>query len=204
MLKGDYMITQWLKNHALIFIRQQIKIEFARWLEEHTGYVINKNELRDVIKVCPELEKERIEEAEKELVEKKKCSSFEYIDGLEDHGTVYFALNHKDFLPAYVGYDQYDHAMDAVRDFINDFIRNFFRSKDKSMGLVEARSSSMDTRYGDECPDSRRYEFELIDIETESLRYGLVYSKGMIVSSKGNLPLLRIVAVLKSIGAWEQ
>ncbi len=203
-MKGDRMITQWLKNQALIFIRHKIKTEFARWLEEHAGYVINKNELRDVIKVCPELEKERIEEAEKEFAEKKKCSSFIYIDGLEDSGTVYFALNHKDFLPTYVDYSEYDHVMDAVREYLNDFIRNFFRSKDKSMRLVEASSPSQDTRYDEECPDSRRYEFELIDIETESLRYGLVYSKGMIVSSKGNLPLLRIVAVLKSIGAWEQ
>jgi len=139
-----------------------------------------------------------------EIEKVKKCSGFEYVDGLEDRGTVYFAVNHKDFLPAYIDYSEYDHAMDAVRDYINEFMRTFFRSKDKSMGLVEASSPSMDTRYGEECPDSRIYEFELVDIDSDQLKYGLVYSKGRVVFSKGNLPIDRIVLLLKSIGAWEQ
>ncbi len=134
----------------------------------------------------------------------KKCPGFLYIDGLEHSGTIYFALNHKDILPTYVGYAGYDHAMDSVREYINPFMRRFFMSKNDAMGLVEASSLSMDTRYGEECPAARRYEFELVDIETESLRYGLVYSKGRVVFSKGNLPIDRIVPLLKSIGAWEK
>ncbi len=140
----------------------------------------------------------------KPVIEVRKCSSFEYIDGLQDSGTVYFALNHKDFLPAYMEYTDYDHAMDEVRDFINEWIRNFFRSKNNAFGLVEANAPSMDTRIEDECPDSRRYEFELIDIETEDLRYGLVYEKGKFTSIHGNLPISQIALMLKKIGAWEQ
>lgn len=135
-------------------------------------------------------------------VEGRKCSLFIHIDGLEHGFSIYHALNYKDYLPTHIRYHLYDGALDSPRNYLNEFFVNFMRVKDKSMTLVESELS-LEVRYGEECPKSRVFEMELIEIETETLRYGLKYANGGVLKSVGNLPIKEIVRILKSVGAWE-
>jgi hypothetical protein len=133
----------------------------------------------------------------------KECRAYTYLSGLEHGDIIYMPINHRDTLPDCGEGDAYDHAMDPIRDYIDDWAATFMRRKDKAMQLVQAKEPSESPHYESECPDSRQYEFELID-EEEEKRYKIVYSKGKIIYSKGkNLPLEEIVSLLKKIGKWE-
>jgi hypothetical protein len=136
----------------------------------------------------------------------EKCSEQIYIDGLGDRktGIVYFAINHMDIQVKYVLPSRYDFAMDEPRGEINYFLAEFFRHKSKSLVLHESEGISFDTRLGPECPPFRTYEMELIEVETESLRYALRYGQGKVLFKKGNLPFDRFVETLKRVGKWEQ
>lgn len=136
-------------------------------------------------------------------IDRKRCSLFVFIDALEHKLSVYFAINYKDLLPNYVEYDQYDFAMKEIREYLNEFFVKFMRIKDKSMSLVESGLSG-ETRYDGECPKNHRvFEVELIEIETETMRYGLKYSKGKVLKVVGNLPVNDIVKILKRSNNWE-
>jgi len=137
-------------------------------------------------------------------VEIKKCTTFTRLSGLEDKNTIYEAENIRDVLPNFVEYKDYDHAMDPIGTWLEEWSVTFFRKKDKAMRLVKAAELSMSTHYQNECPESRRFEYELIDIETGKPRYGFIYTKGKIIWSLGHLPLPDIIFVLKKIGAWEK
>jgi hypothetical protein len=136
-------------------------------------------------------------------IEGTKCSLLIHIDALEHKLIAYFAINYMDFLRERVEYQNYDGAIGRPRKYINEFFVNFTRVKDKSMGLVESELS-MEVRYNEECPKKYRvFEMEMIEIETETLRYGLKYANGRVLKSVGNLPIKEIVRILKSVGAWE-
>ena len=136
-------------------------------------------------------------------IEGKRCSLFVYIDALEHRLSVYFAINYKDLLPSYIEYDRYDFAMNEIREYLNEFFVKFMRIKDKSMSLVESDLSG-EVRYDNECPKKDRvFEVELIEIETETMRYGLKYSKGKVLKVVGNLPVNDIVKIIKRSGFWE-
>ncbi len=133
----------------------------------------------------------------------KKCRVYTYLSGLEHGDIVYLAINHLDILPDCGESDAYDHSMDPIRDYIDDWATNHVRRKDKAMRLVKALEPSKSTHYGHECPESRRYIFELMD-EKEGMRYKLVYSKGKVIHSIGDIPLQEIVSLLKKVGKWEE
>ncbi len=136
-------------------------------------------------------------------IEGRKCSLMIHIDALEHNLIAYFAINYKDFLTEYVEYPSYDGAIEHPRNFMNEFFVNFTRVKDKSMGLVESELS-LEVRYKEECPKKYRvFEMELIEIETETLRYGLKYANGRVLKSVGNLPVKEIVKILESVGVWQ-
>jgi hypothetical protein len=136
----------------------------------------------------------------------EKCSEQTYIDGLGDRktGIVYFAINHRDIQVKYVLPSRYDFAINEPRGEINYFLAEFFRHKSKSLVLHESEGISFDTRLGPECPTFRIYEMELIEVETESLRYALRYGQGKVLFKKGNLPFDRFVETLRRVGKWEQ
>jgi hypothetical protein len=134
-------------------------------------------------------------------IEGKRCILYVYIDALEHRFSVYFAINYKDLLPYYV--DRYDLGMNEIREYLNEFFVKFMRVKDKSMSLVESDLSE-EVRYDGECPKNYRvFEVELIEIETETMRYGLKYSRGKVLKVVGNLPVNEIVRILKKSGYWE-
>jgi hypothetical protein len=131
------------------------------------------------------------------------CSLLIHIDALEHDLTAYFGINYMDFLIKHIEYMHYDGAIEPPRNYLNGFFANFMRVKDKSMSLVESELS-MEVRYDEECPKKyRMFEMEMIEIETETLRYGLKYANGRVLKSVGNLPIKEIVRILKSVGAWE-
>jgi hypothetical protein len=136
-------------------------------------------------------------------IEGRSCSLLVHIDALEHNLIAYFAINYKDFLIERIEYSRYDGAIERPRNYLNEFFANFIRAKDKSMSLVESELS-MEVRYDEECPKKYRiFEIEMIEIETETLRYGLKYANGRVLKSVGNLPVKEIVGILKSVGAWE-
>lgn len=136
-------------------------------------------------------------------VEIRKCTTITRLSGLEDKNTIYDAVNSRDVHTDLVEYINYDHAIDPIATWLEEWTVKFFRKKDKAMRLVKATELSISTHYDNECPKSRRFEFELIDIETGELRYGLIYTKGQITWSLGSLPLSEIIYVLKKIKVWE-
>lgn len=135
----------------------------------------------------------------------RECSEISYIDGLRDSktGVVYFVGNHRDKQIKYILPSEYDHAMDEIREEINSFISEFLRYKNKAFDLYEAEGFSFDTRLGHECPEFRTYEFELIDVGTEEVRYKLIYGRGKLIDKKGNLPFDRFITIIKKIGRYE-
>jgi hypothetical protein len=136
-------------------------------------------------------------------VEIKKCTAFTFLSGLEHGDILYLAINYREVLPFFEETETYDpRSLDEIRNFLDDWATTFVRRKDKAMKLVTALKPSISTHFGHECPESRVFEFELFDIETEGTKYKLVYSKGKIVKSIGNLPT-QIVSLLKKIGKWE-
>ncbi len=163
-------------------------------------------------KVHVKAPKSRLDEPEELLAPRMpelglpESSELSYIDGLRDHktGNFYFAINHRDKLPRYVPPPQYDHGMDGIRPQVNSFFSEFLRHKNKSFLLYEAEDFSFDTRLGTEVPPYRIYELELIDIETESLKYGFRYGQGKVLFTHGNAPYARFSEILKAIGLWEQ
>lgn len=152
------------------------------------------------------LEPEELRPPEPPELGLRECSEHTYIDGLgyRKTGLVYFAINHRDKQVSYVLPSQYDFAMDEPREEINSFLAEFFRHKSKSLVLHESESISFDTRLGPECPPFRTYEMELIEVETEELRYALTYGQGKILFKKGNLPFDRFASTLKKTGRFEQ
>lgn len=134
----------------------------------------------------------------------KMCTTFTRLSGLEDKNTLYEAPNYRDVLPTFVTYENYDNAMDPICVYLDDWAVKFFRKKDKSMRLVKVPKMSMSTHYAGDCPESRRFEYDFFDIESGKPRYFLIYTKGKIVKSQGNLPISEIVSLLKKIGAWER
>jgi hypothetical protein len=137
-------------------------------------------------------------------IEIKKCTTFTRLSGLEDKNTLYEAGNYRDVQTHFVAYEDYDGAMDPVCAYIDNWVVKSFRKKDKSMSLVKVPKVSMSTHYGSECPESRRFEYELFEVETGKPRYFLIYTKGKVVKSEGNLPLSEIVSLLKKIGSWKK
>ncbi len=124
------------------------------------------------------------------------CSVYKYMDELVGEKDPYRLPNHKDVFP-YEEYD-YDGALTRVRDDINRILENFFNGK---LSIVPSDSISEGT--SSECPESRRYELEILDKETNALLYGLIYQSGRIRTIIGNLPIAAISSVLKNEGAWE-
>ncbi len=139
----------------------------------------------------------------KPLEIERKCSLLIHIDALEHNLIAYFAINYKDFLTEHIEYPHYDEAIDRPRKYLNEFFVNFTRVKDKSMGLVESELS-MEVRYDEECPKKYRvFEMEMIEIETETLRYGLKYANGRVLKSVGNIPIKEIIRILRREKVWE-
>ncbi len=134
----------------------------------------------------------------------RECRTITCLSGLAHKDTVYMAINHRDVLTDYVETQTYDRSIVPIRDYLDDWLATFFRRKDKAMELVKSSGFSVSTHYEQDCPDSRRYEFEFKDIDTEEMRYELIYTKGQIIKKKGNLPFDEIVAILKRIGKWEE
>jgi hypothetical protein len=157
-----------------------------------------------LVKVPPaELIPPKVIPPEPLTIEGRSCSLLVHIDALEHNLIAYFAINYKDFLIERIEYSRYDGAIERPRNYLNEFFANFIRAKDKSMSLVESELS-MEVRYDEECPKKYRiFEIEMIEIETETLRYGLKYANGRVLKSVGNLPVKEIVGILKSVGAWE-
>ncbi len=135
----------------------------------------------------------------------KESAEITYIDGLRDRksGLIYFPINHRDILTEYILPSEYDNGMDEIREEINTHVTEFLRYKNKSFMLYEADGISFDTRLGSEVPPFRTYQMELIDGETEEVRYKLIYGQGKLLYKKGNLPFDRLVNTLKRIGRWE-
>ncbi len=189
----------------ILKLAEDLKIDGESFLRIHAGLQSISPEQRNRIRYlyAKELGKVSIK-APKPFLEPeiKRCTTFTYLTGLEHENTLYFAINHRYVLPDFVEYGDYDRAIDTVRNFLDSWAETFFRKKDKSMQLVKASEPSMSTHFGNDCPDAKRYEFELIDNETEEIRYKLIYSKGKIVQSTGNLPLDESVSILKKTG-WE-
>ena len=134
----------------------------------------------------------------------RKCRTETHLMGLEHGDIMYIAINHRDVRPYFEETETPDLDVVPVVEYINDWVTTFFRRKDKAMKLVKALRPSMSTHYGHECPESRYYEFELIDNENEETKYRLIYSQGKIVKKIGNLPAIEIAALLKKIGKWEK
>lgn len=137
----------------------------------------------------------------------KKCRAYTYLSGLEHGDVLYMAINHRDVLSDCGESEEYDHSMDPIRDRIDDWATSSMRRKDKAMELVKALQPSISTHYGDECPESRYYEFELEEIEKEGKRYRLVYMKGKIIKLIGNIPqheIAEFTELIKKIGKWEE
>ena len=137
----------------------------------------------------------------------KRCRTYTYLSGLEHGDIMYLAINHRDVLPDCGESDAYDHSMDPIRDHIDEWATTYMRRKDKAMELVKALQPSISTHYGDECPASRYYEFELEEIQQEGKRYQLVYMKGKFIKLVGNIPqqeIAEIDSLLKKIGTWEE
>lgn len=155
-------------------------------------------------KVHIEVPKPFLEPPKPPELEIRKCSTLTALSGLEHGTTLYMASNHRDVLPYFIEHENYDGAMNPVRVWIDDWATNSFRKKDKAMGLVIAPELSISTHHQNDCPEARRYEYELIDNYTEEIKYGIKYTQGKIVWSKGNLPLQDIVSILKNIGKWEK
>jgi hypothetical protein len=134
----------------------------------------------------------------------RECRTITCLSGLAHGDLVYMAINHRDVLTDYVEIETYDDSIVPIRDYLDDWVATFFRRKDKAMELVKSAGFSVSTHYEQDCPDSRRYEFEFMDNDTEEMRYELIYTKGQIIKKKGNLPFEEIVSILKKIGRWEK
>lgn len=182
----------------------KVKIEVPKpFLEPE---IISVEPIKETMKVSAIREpflKPEIIVPEPPKVDIKKCTTITRLSGLEDKNTIYDAINSSDGHTDLVDYKNYDHAIDTIATWLEEWTVKFFRKKDKAMRLVKATELSISTHYDTDCPKSRRFEFELIDIETEELKYGFIYTKGQITWSLGNLPLSEIVYVLKRIGVWE-
>lgn len=124
------------------------------------------------------------------------CSAFRYMEGLVGRKSTYRLPNHKDIFP----YEEsnYDGALTRVRSDINRVIEIFFKGE---LSIEEADYISEGTT--SECPESRRYEFEILNVETDVLLYGLTYQEGKILNVFGNVPADAIASILRREGAWE-
>lgn len=182
----------------------KVKIEVPKpFLEPE---IVSAEPIKETMKVSAIREpflKPEIIVPEPPKVDIKKCTTITRLSGLEEKNTIYEAVNSRDVHTDLVEYKNYDHAIDTIATWLEEWTVKFFRKKDKAMRLVKATELSISTHYDTDCPKSRRFEFELIDIETGELRYGLIYTKGQITWSLGNLPLSEIIYVLKRIGVWQ-
>ncbi len=125
-----------------------------------------------------------------------ECTVFRFMDSLVGRKDSYRLPNQVDVFPSLVKKD--DGALKRVHTPINRVIEPFFKGKLK---IEEAAYMSEGTT--SDCPESRRYELEILDTDTDAILYGLIYQEGKILSVIGNLPVDRIVPILRAEGAWE-
>lgn len=128
----------------------------------------------------------------------ERCSVFKYMDEMWGIKDPYKIPNHKDLLTELIDESEYDGALGRVRSGINRILEKFFKGE---LHVEEAVSISYGTT--SECPESRRYELEILDKDTEALLYGLIYQEGRVLSTVGNVPEAAISSILKREGAWE-
>ncbi len=108
----------------------------------------------------------------------------------------YKTANIKDVLPEIIEDVNYDGALHRVTPEIN-YILNVSFKGNLSMQVEKGISSGTTSQV----PEFRRFELEII--EQKEYQYILIYGRGTIIYSIGNLPLEKIIAVLKKEKKWE-
>ncbi len=103
-----------------------------------------------------------------------------------------------DKLPYYVSEEEYDHALTRVRSKINKVLDGFY----EELHVVPANYISVGTLYDKEIPETRVFEFNIVDRQNRVPQYALVYFKGEVQLIYGNVPA-DIVPILEEEGAWE-
>lgn len=133
------------------------------------------------------------------------CSAFEYTDDFYNrkYGYIdpYKSLNQRDVLTKLIADEEYDGALIRVRAKVNEILNVFFG---KNMDVENNPDKSLPSTTS-KCPEYRRYELELIDhdyLEGDT-QYKLIYYKGIIQDSTGDLPKDKVVKVLREEGKWE-
>jgi hypothetical protein len=125
---------------------------------------------------------------------------FSYEDKLVGKKDPYMDPIYWDILTKYVSEENYDGALARVHDRINPELEVHFGGY---LSVYPAERISVGTLYDAEIPKNRVFELHIIDRETKEPRYALKYSKGEVQILYGNLPVYKIVAILKAEGLWE-
>jgi hypothetical protein len=108
----------------------------------------------------------------------------------------YKVSNIKDVLTEIVDDADYDGALHRVIPEIRYHLNVHFKGR---LSMQEETGISSGTT--SQVPEFRRLELEIIDKNEQ--QYVLIYGRGMIINSIGNLPVDKIIAVLKKEGKWE-
>lgn len=129
-----------------------------------------------------------------------QSSAYYYLDSLFGRRYLYLDPVYWDLLTEYVSEEEYDGALTRVRNKINAEIDVFFEGE---LSVVPTEKISVATLQGAEIPQTRVFEFNIIDRDTKEPRYALKYYNGDVQIYYGNLPVDKIVAILRKEGAWE-
>jgi hypothetical protein len=128
-----------------------------------------------------------------------ESSVFFYFESMYGEKDPYRDPVYWDKLTYYVSEEEYDGALTRVRPKINKVLDEFF----KTLHVIPADYISIGTPlYDKEIPEARIFEFNIVD-RNGVPQYALVYSKGEVQLTYGNVPVDKIVAILKEEGAWE-
>lgn len=128
-----------------------------------------------------------------------ESSAFFYLDSLYGKKDPYLDPVYWDKLTYFVTEEEYDGALTRVRNKINKVLDGWY----KTLHVEPADYISVATLTEHEIPEKRVFELNVIDRETGAPQYALSYFAGEVQIFYGNLPLDKIVAILKMEGAWE-
>lgn len=108
------------------------------------------------------------------------CSAFVLFDDFVGKDETCVVI-HKDIFPSIV--DEYDNALIKIRDKINTVLSESLLKGEFQIYPAEEISSGI-THV---CPEHRRYELEIWDENQEQLLNGIIYEKGKIIKTIGNM-----------------
>ena len=121
---------------------------------------------------------------------------YDAIFNLAGKKETYKISNIKDILNILIEDINYDGALHRVTPEIKYILNVFFKGH---LSMEEGRGISSGTT--SEVPEFRKFELEIL--EDKEHQYIFIYGRGTLINSIGDLPVEKIIAVLRKEGKWE-